>query len=29
MIDKFSPPEELVAYLKSLEATYPALEHVH
>ena len=23
------PPEELVAYLKSLEATYPGLEHVH
>ena len=23
------PPEELVAYLRSLEATYPGLEHVH
>jgi hypothetical protein len=23
------PPEELVAYLKSLETTYPGLEHVH
>ena len=23
------PPEELVAYLKSLEVTYPGLEHVH
>ena len=23
------PPEELVAYLKTLEQTYPGLEHVH
>jgi hypothetical protein len=23
------PPEELVAYLKTLERTYPGLEHVH
>ena len=23
------PPEELVAYLKALETTYPGLEHVH
>ena len=23
------PPEELVAYLKSLEETYPGLEYVH
>jgi hypothetical protein len=23
------PPEDLVAYLESLEATYPGLEHVH